>query len=140
MASVAAVLRNDRAEIRRLAGLAEQFGRAAQLGDDEVMNLNLVLDEIVTNVLDHGFDGLAGDAEIRLTLTREGDALTIRVEDNGRAFDPLQAAPPDLDAPIEDRPVGGLGIHIVRSVMETIEYQRRGGHNVLTMHKTIGRS
>ena len=75
-----------------------------------------------------------------MTLALEGDELTIRVEDDGRAFDPLQAPPPDLDLPLEERPVGGLGIHIVRSVMDAVEYQRRGGRNVLTMRKTIGRT
>lgn len=139
MASVSAVFRNDRSEIHRLAGLAERFGQAQQLSEDEVLAINLVLDEVVTNVIDHGFEGIDGEPEIRLTMTLEGTDLTIRVEDNGRAFDPLQAAPPDLDLPLEDRPVGGLGIHIVRSVMNTVEYDRRGGRNLLTMHKTISR-
>jgi anti-sigma regulatory factor (Ser/Thr protein kinase) len=140
MASVSAVLRRDKAEISRLAGLAESFGQAQRLSDDDVMAINLVLDEVITNVIDYGFEGVDGEPEIRLTLTLEGDELTIQVEDNGRAFDPLQAAPPDLEAPLEDRPVGGLGIHLVRSVMNTVEYDRRGGRNVLTMHKTISRT
>ena len=140
MASVSAVFTNDRAEISRLAALAERFGQAQQLSDDEVMAINLVLDEVVTNVIDYGFEGFDGKPEIRLTMTIEGDQLTIQVDDNGRAFDPLQAAAPDLDLPLEDRPVGGLGIHIVRSVMNTVEYDRRGGRNLLTMHKTISRA
>jgi anti-sigma regulatory factor (Ser/Thr protein kinase) len=140
MASVSALFRNDRAEISRLAGLAEQFGQEQHLADDEVMAINLVLDEVVTNVIDHGFEGITGEPEIRLTMTLEGDELTIRVEDNGRAFDPLQKEAPDLDLPLEDRPIGGLGIHIVRSVMNTVEYDRRNGRNLLTMHKTISRA
>ena len=140
MASVSAVFRKDRAEIHRLAGLAERFGEAQQLSDDDVMAINLVLDEVVTNVIDYGFEGFDGEPEIRLTMTLEENELTIRIEDNGRAFDPLQAEAPDLDLPLEDRPVGGLGIHIVRSVMNTVEYDRRGGRNVLTMHKTISRT
>jgi anti-sigma regulatory factor (Ser/Thr protein kinase) len=140
MASLSAAFGNDRAEIARLAGLAERFGQEQHLTDEEVMAINLVLDEVVTNVIDYAFEGFAGQPEIRLTMTLEGDQLTIRVEDNGRAFDPLQAAPPDLDLPLEDRPVGGLGIHIVRSVMNTVEYDRRGGRNLLTMHKTITRA
>jgi serine/threonine-protein kinase RsbW len=140
MPSISAVFGNDRAEISRLAELAERFGQTHQLGDDEVMSINLVLDEVVTNVIDYGFEGVDGAPEIRLTMTIEGDQLTITVEDNGRAFDPLQAAAPDLESPLEDRPVGGLGIHIVRSVMNTVEYDRRGGRNILTMHKTISRA
>ena len=72
-------------------------------------------------------------------LALEGGRLTIDVSDDGIAFNPLDATPPNLDLPIMERPVGGLGIHIVRTVMDHVEYQRRDGHNVLTMRKTIGR-
>jgi serine/threonine-protein kinase RsbW len=139
MSSLSAVLVNDRSEIRRLGELAERFGADARLSDDEVMAINLVLDEVVTNVIEYGYED-AGRHEIAVTLTVEGNTLTIRIEDDGRAFDPLAAPPPDLAAPIEDRPVGGLGIHIVRSVMDAVDYQRRGGRNVLTMRRTLGRS
>ena len=101
--------------------------------------INLVLDELVTNIIDYGFDD-TGRHEIRVTMAVEGGTLTIEVEDDARAFDPLAAAPPDLTLALEDRPVGGLGIHIVRTVMDTVEYQRRDGHNILTMRKTIGRT
>jgi serine/threonine-protein kinase RsbW len=140
MASVSAVFGSDRSGISKLAELAESFGQSQQLTDDEVMEINLVLDEVVTNVLDYGFEGIDGEPEIRVTMTLEGGELTIQVDDNGRAFDPLQAAAPDLDAPLEDRPIGGLGIHIVRSVMTTVAYDRRGGRNILTMQKTTSRA
>ena len=127
MASVSAVFRNDRAEIPRLAGLAESFGQAQHLSDDEVMAINLVLDEVVTNVIDHGFEGITGEPEIRLTMTLEGDALTIKVEDNGKAFDPLQAAGrPTSTCRSRNRAVAARYTH-VRSVMTTVEYDRRGG-------------
>lgn len=139
MSSVSAVLRNDRSEILRMAGLAEQFGAEAQLPDEDVMTINLVLDEIVANVIENAYED-TNEHEILVSLTRDGDTVTVRVEDDGRAFDPLQVAPPDLDLPIEERPVGGLGIHIVRSVMEAVDYERRDGRNILTMRKTIGRN
>ena len=139
MSSLSAVLRNDRSEILRMAALAEQFGAEAHLPDEDVMTVNLVLDEIVANVIENAYDD-AGEHEILVSLTRDGDTLTVRVEDDGRAFDPLQVAPPDLDLPIEERPVGGLGIHLVRSVMDAVDYERRDGRNVLTMRKTIGRT
>jgi anti-sigma regulatory factor (Ser/Thr protein kinase) len=139
MSSVSAVLRNDRSEILRMAALAEQFGAEAQLPEEDVMTVNLVLDEIVANVIENAYEDSA-EHEIHVSLTRDGDTLTVRVEDDGRAFDPLQAPPPDLDLPIEERPIGGLGIHIVRSVMDAVDYQRRGDRNILTMRKTIGRS
>src|SRR5262245_53681056 len=109
MSSISEVFVNERSEIARLGALAERFGAAEGLPDELVMSINLVLDEVVTNVIDYGFDE-AGGHEIRVTLAREGDALTIEVDDDARAFDPLAAPPPDLNLPLEERPVGGLGI------------------------------
>ena len=139
MSSVTILLANERAEIQRLGELCERFGADERLSDEEVMSINLVLDELVTNIIDYGFED-AGRHEIRVTMGVEGHTLTIEIEDDARAFDPLAAPPPDLTLPLEDRPVGGLGIHIVRTVMDAVEYQRRDGHNILTMRKTIGRT
>jgi anti-sigma regulatory factor (Ser/Thr protein kinase) len=137
MSSVSAVFVNQRSEIPRLAELAERFGEENGLPEDGILSLNLVLDEVVTNIIENAYDD-AGEHEIHVMLAFEGAELTVRVADDGRAFDPLQRPPPDLDLPIEDRPIGGLGIHIVRSVMDTVAYERTDGRNILTMHKTIG--
>ena len=72
-----------------------------------------------------------------MSLALEGEILTIQVEDDGKPFDPLEAPPPNLDLPIEDRPIGGLGIYIVRSTVNEIEHRREGGRNILTMQKTM---
>ena len=139
MPSVSAVFVNQRAEIERVAQLAERFGDEQHLSADDVMTINLVLDEVVANIIAHAYDD-AGEHQIRVTLALDGADLTIRVDDDGRPFDPLDAPPPDLDLPLEDRPVGGLGIHIVRSVMDAVEHRRDNNRNVLIMRKTIGRT
>jgi len=139
MSSVSAVFVNKRSEISRIAELAEQFGGEHHLSDDDVMAINLVLDELVANIIENAYEDTR-EHEIHVTLRLEGTELTVRVDDDGRPFDPLQAPPPNLDLPLEERPVGGLGIHLVRSVMDRVEYERREGHNILTMHKTIGRT
>jgi anti-sigma regulatory factor (Ser/Thr protein kinase) len=139
MSSVSVVFVNQRSEIGRVSELAERFGAENELADDDVMAINLVLDELLANIIDHGFDDDA-EHKIRVTITVEGGELSLEVDDDGRPFDPLQAPPPDLELPIEERPIGGLGIHIVRSLMTTVEYRRRNGRNVLTMRKTLGRS
>ena len=139
MSSRSAVFRNQRSEIRRLGELAEQFGAGERLSEEDVMTINLVLDEMVANIIENAYDD-DGEHEIHVSLARDGDTLTIRIEDDGRPFDPVQAPPPDLDLPLEERPVGGLGIHIVRSVMDGVDYQRQHGRNILTMRKTLGRS
>jgi anti-sigma regulatory factor (Ser/Thr protein kinase) len=140
MSSVSEVFYTRRTEIRRVGELAERFGAAEGLSEDDVMMINLVLDELVANVISHGHDDDGKEHEIHVTLALEGAELTMVVEDDGRAFDPLQRPAPDLDLPLEERPIGGLGIHIVRSLMDSVEYRHENGRNVLTMHKTIGRN
>jgi serine/threonine-protein kinase RsbW len=139
MSSVSGVFVNQRTEIERVVELAERFGEEHQLPPEVVMSIHLVLDEVVANIISHGYDDTA-EHQIHVTLALDESVLAIRVEDDGRPFDPLAAPPPDLDLPLEERPVGGLGIHIVRSVMDAVEYQRDGGRNILIMKKTIGRS
>jgi anti-sigma regulatory factor (Ser/Thr protein kinase) len=139
MSSVSAVFVNQRTEIERVVELAERFGEEHQLAAEVVMSIHLVLDEVVANIIAHGYDDTA-EHQIRVTLGLDDSVLAIRVEDDGRPFDPLAAPAPNLDLPLEERPVGGLGIHIVRSVMDAVEYHRDGGRNILIMRKTIGRS
>ncbi|HXW06422.1 MAG TPA: ATP-binding protein [Vicinamibacterales bacterium] len=99
--------------------------------------MNLALDEVVTNVIRyaHEDDGRQHPIVVRLAL--EGDVLTAQVEDDGRAFNPLEAPTPDTGAGIDQRPVGGLGLHLVRSVMSSVEYRREDGRNVLTLKRKV---
>jgi anti-sigma regulatory factor (Ser/Thr protein kinase) len=84
--------------------------------------------------------GRAGDSDgaINVSLVREGGRLTIEVSDDGIAFNPLEATPPNLDLPIMERPVGGLGIHIVKALTETAAYRREHERNHLTMTMRAG--
>ena len=128
---------NDLAEIERLSSLVEAFGEAEGLGAETIFKVNLALDEVVTNVIRYGHedDGQPHPIVVRLTLA--DGVLTAEVEDDGRAFNPLDAPPPDITASLDDRPIGGLGIHLVRSVMSAVEYRRENGRNVLTMRKHL---
>jgi anti-sigma regulatory factor (Ser/Thr protein kinase) len=125
---------NDRSEIERLGGLIDRYAEENRLSPEIAFHVNLALDEVVTNVIMHGYED-GGRHEIQIRLELGADALTVEVEDDGRAFNPLDAPPPVLDLSIEDRPIGGLGIHFVRSVMSRITYRREGGRNILTMVK-----
>jgi anti-sigma regulatory factor (Ser/Thr protein kinase) len=108
------------------------------LSDDDTVTLNLILDEFVSNVIRHGYED--DDAhDIHIVIGLAGEVATIRIEDEGKPFNPLEAPPPDLDLPIEQRPIGGLGIFIARAMADTIEYRRERGRNVLTMTKTVAR-
>jgi anti-sigma regulatory factor (Ser/Thr protein kinase) len=135
--SISVTLVNQLHEVERLSRLVETFGEAEGLGPEVVFSMNVALDEVVTNVIRyaHDDDGLQHPIVVRLAL--EEDVLTAQVEDDGRAFNPLQAPAPDIAAAIDERPIGGLGIHLARSLMSSVEYRREDGRNVLTMKKHL---
>ena len=136
MTPMSVTLVNDRSEVERLGRLVEAFGETEGLGADAIFSVNLALDEVVTNVIRYAHDdGRPHPIVVRLAL--EQGVLTAQVEDDGRAFNPLDAPVPDIGAGIDDRPIGGLGIHLVRSVMTSVEYRRQDGRNVLTMKKQL---
>jgi anti-sigma regulatory factor (Ser/Thr protein kinase) len=129
------VVMNQRREIPRLARAVDQFAGDCGLSEDDTATVNLLLDELVTNVIKYGFDdGL--DHQIFVSVVLDGDNMTVRVEDDGKPFNPLDAPPPKLDLPIEERPIGGLGVHIVKTMADSLEYQRDAGRNIVTMRKT----
>ena len=135
--SISVTLVNQLSEVTRLSRLVEAFGEAEGLGPEAVFSMNLALDEVVTNVIRyaHDSDGLQHPIVVRLAL--EQDVLTAQVEDGGRPFNPLEAPAPDLTGSLDERPIGGLGIHLARSVMSSVEYRREDGRNVLTMKKKL---
>jgi anti-sigma regulatory factor (Ser/Thr protein kinase) len=129
-------LTSERSEVPRLADAVEAFGREQGFIEDDIHSIQLLLDEVVINVIKHGYKDEKG-RPIDVTLSLEGKTLTIRVEDEARPFDPTAAPPPNLDLPIEERPIGGLGVHIVKSLTDSMDYQRAGSRNILTMTKTL---
>jgi anti-sigma regulatory factor (Ser/Thr protein kinase) len=135
------ILANDRAEIPRLAEAVLRFGHANALSTDDVLRVRLVLDEILVNIIAHGYEEAGDDGihEVCVDLTLDGDFLTIRVDDDAREYDPRQAPAPRFDLPVEQRRKGGLGVHIVKAIMDTVEYRRDNGHNILTLTKRLTR-
>jgi anti-sigma regulatory factor (Ser/Thr protein kinase) len=132
------VVSNERREIPRIGERLAEFGDACGLLPDDVASVNLAIDELVSNVINYAYDD-ADVHQIQLTVTVEGDVLTLTIGDEGRAFNPIEAPMPDLDQPIEKRPIGGLGIFLVKSVADTLAYRREGGHNILTLTKRVSR-
>src|SRR5215217_7483751 len=131
-ASLSLTLANRMAEVPRLVALLDSFGAGAGLSDDVVFRMTVTLDEVVTNVVRHAFDAPGGH-EILLGITVNDALVTAVVEDDGPPFDLRTVPPADVDAPIELRPIGGLGVHLVRSLTQSLEYHRRGKRNVLTL-------
>lgn len=130
-------LRNDLNDISQLAERIEAFGEEGGLSVQHIYQLNLVLDELLTNIVSYGYDdGLPH--EIRLRLRAEPGHLTAILTDDGKPFNPLKEAPAAvLDGSVEDRPIGGLGIHFMRTLMDEVTYQRQDGYNQLTLIKHL---
>jgi serine/threonine-protein kinase RsbW len=94
--------------------------------------LELAAEEMALNVMKHAFDA-TGRHTFEVDLRVQDGAMVLRIEDGGRPFDPLAAPAPSLSASLDDRKVGGLGIHLVRRMVPDLSYQRRDGRNVLTL-------
>ena len=126
----------DVREIERLNRLVRQFGELHEIPSRTLYAVNLALDEVVTNVVLYGFESSAGQ-EVAVRVETVGSDLRSEVVDGGREFNPLSAPVPDLTVALEERALGGLGIHLVRSLMDRVEYRRENAKNVLTMRKRI---
>jgi anti-sigma regulatory factor (Ser/Thr protein kinase) len=130
------ILKNRPEEKQRLLAALESFASAQQLPKAAFQAADLVLEEHLTNVMSYAYDDRR-EHEIRVCLEASATQLVVEVEDDGRAFDPTQAPEMDTSLPLDQRPIGGLGIHFIRRCMDEVRYQRRGNRNVLRMVKRL---
>lgn len=120
--------------LQRITSEVEELGQREAWPDTLVFKVNLVLEELGINILSYGGESGGPSPEFEIVITSEDNALTIEVSDEGRPFNPLDDAPkPSLSADLEDRPIGGLGLHLVQTMMDDTTYERAGGKNRLTM-------
>ncbi len=135
--SIDIALRNEEAEITRLQAELEAFCDIHQVPAKAQMQVSMALEELVLNCIKYGYpEGGADHIEVRVST--DGKALTCRISDGGRAFDPFSdAPPPDLSSALADRRVGGLGVHIVKKTMDSVVYERVGGRNAVTVVKRL---
>lgn len=101
--------------------------------------LHLAIEEHVTNIISHGYQsGRTGTITARFSL--EGPVLQVEIKDDAEAFNPLAAPEVDTTLPLEEKPVGGLGIHLIRQSVDALEYRREGNRNILVMTVRVGDS
>ena len=125
-------LQNEWAELDRLNGWLDKLAHGLGLSDHENYMLHLALEEIVTNVMKYAY-GPGVEKDIDVCSRVSDNLLEVTVIDQGRPFNPLTAEEPVFPNKIEDMKVGGLGIHIVKTMIKDLRYERREGRNVLTM-------
>jgi serine/threonine-protein kinase RsbW len=130
-------LNNKLSELEQFNHILTEFGRRRALAPKVVHDLHLAVEEILTNIISYAYtDGR--EHEIRLRLSAQPGEIKVEVEDDGRFFNPLEASEPDITQSLEERTLGGLGIHLVRKLMDGLEYKRQGDRNLLTIKKKTG--
>jgi serine/threonine-protein kinase RsbW len=136
--SIVKVLRIDNQidELVKVEFFLNELAEDWSLSESLVFSLNLALEETLTNIIDYGFDD-DGKHTIEIYFKKSDNELSISIIDDGYEFDPTLVADPDITVSAEDRSIGGLGIFLIRKIMDKVEYQRKENRNYLTLTKNI---
>lgn len=129
-------IRNQIGELEHVAGFVEEIGEELGLSMELQMNLNLVMEEMISNIIFYAYPE-GTDATIEVLAESDGKELTFVLSDQGREFDPTMKDDADVDINPAEREIGGMGIFIVKNIMNKVTYQRLDGKNLLTMKKEI---
>lgn len=129
-------LRNELTELEKLVPFIEQLSDELALPHELAFNLNLVLEEAISNIILYAYPGQMGK-EISVQALSNGRSLILTLTDTGVPFDPTQVEDADITLSVEERPIGGLGIFLIKNIMNEVEYQRIEGKNIFTLKKEI---
>ena len=135
MASHETDVKPEVCEVTRLIEWTRSRCAAEGLADDIAFKLTLALEEAVVNVISHAFGDLPPPHSITVRFEITAQSVTAEIVDNGRSFDPTSEPDPDLSLPLEERDPGGLGIHLIRGMMDRVDYRRSDGKNILRLEK-----
>lgn len=130
------VIKNEIGELERLAIFVDEVAEDLSLDMETAMNLNLALEEVVSNVILYAYPKKMGE-NITILATSDDSNLVFTITDKGEEFDPTKVEEADITLSAEDREIGGLGIFIVKNIMNEVTYQRLDGKNILTLKKSI---
>jgi anti-sigma regulatory factor (Ser/Thr protein kinase) len=130
------VINNQVKELTTMAGRINKLAEDWKLPQALTMNINLVIEEALSNIIFYAFPD-NDQHEIKVLLTLDNNQLTIKITDNGIPFNPLSQQQPDISLPVEERPIGGLGIFLISQIMDKMHYTRRNNQNILKLNKSI---
>ena len=130
------ILANELSEISRLNGFIEDIGNEFSLAPDMIFNLTLVLEEAIVNVINYAYPKEDHESIYLSAKMQEGSIIFV-LSDSGKEFDPTMAPEADVTLSAEDRQIGGLGIFLIRQIMNEVRYERIDGKNVLTLEKKL---
>ncbi len=127
---------NKLGELESVREWVERFGAAHRLSPAVLTSLLISFDEVLNNLISYGYSD-QGDHDIFLRMAVADNAVWVEVEDDGVPYDPLKVPPPDLSGGIEERPVGGLGVHFLRTLNDEVTYKRHENKNRLSIKKCL---
>ena len=127
---------NTLCDLEKIGRELELFCESLGLTRKTIFQIKFALEEIFVNIISYGYPE-NGKHRIEVTMAYENGSLILRIEDDGVPFNPLEVDTPDTKCPIEERKVGGLGIHLTKHLMSMVDYQRKGNRNVLTLKKSV---
>jgi serine/threonine-protein kinase RsbW len=131
-------VRADLVNLSQIADFILQNALELGLDNKSIFQLQLAVDEVASNIILHGYTHHTGP--IHLTIWKENEKVILRIEDHGDHFNPLNAKKPDLTAPLEKRSPGGLGIHFLKTLTDSVHYEFKDGKNSLTVIKKINKT
>ena len=131
------ILKNLPAETEKIVPVVNSIAEKFTVPEQVKHDVNLALNEIVTNVISYAYEKADGENEIIVQFFPRKNNIVAKVIDNGKPFDPLNVPSPDITAELENRKIGGLGVLFVKELMDKVEYERKGDKNILTLEKSF---
>ena len=110
---------------------AEQWAREAGLPDKKIQHIVVAVEEALANIFQYAYPG--GDGTVEIVCREDSQTLTLEIVDNGLPYNPLTREDPDTTMALDERPIGGLGVYLIKQLMDTVHYRREGDRNILTL-------
>jgi len=126
-------IESDSSKIPSISASLEEVMHTHGFSSEDILDTQLAVEEIITNIINHGYKNAGGEIVIYCRINV--NQAEVRIRDDAPRFDPLSLPEPELDGTIENRKIGGLGIFLVRQVMDEISYRYENGQNILVMIK-----
>jgi anti-sigma regulatory factor (Ser/Thr protein kinase) len=130
-------VRADHEAARRVRDFASRFAARHRVRDDDRGRILVAIEELVTNLVKYGYRDATQPGSAEVTVRLDGEWLSIEIDDDGGAFDPFTQPEPNLDVPLEERQVGGLGLLLVKGLMERWRYRRQGNRNIAEIARRV---
>ncbi len=130
------VLKNNRSEIHKIETVLRKFAKEHDISEEVLLDVNLALEEIFINIISYAYDD-DNEHNITVNIVMENEQLIAKIADEGKPFNLLDRPSPDIEKPIEERPNSGMGVLLVKELMDNVEYTRINGKNLLILHKNI---